>query len=83
MIHIAILSKTHKDFNKFINSLPGYIKCTNIEFYNIINLYNINDVNIDYYIKLDTKPTNNKMILNYMKENNIKEITIKKLIDVF
>jgi len=85
MVQIAVLSKTHKDFNRFIESLPGYIKCSDIEFINIIRYEVLDNIShIDYYMKLETKPTNNTYIKEYLEKNNIPEIeNIKKLTEVF
>ena len=84
MNKVAVLTKTHKDFHEFVEHLPGYIKCTNIEFINIIKYGSTLLGNeIDFYLKTDTKPTNNKLILSYMEEHNINEINVKKLTDIF
>ena len=84
MIKIAILTKTHKDFHEFIVHLPGYIKCAKIEFVNVTKYKSsLENENIEYYIKTDTKPTNNKLIIAFMEDHYINEITIKKLTDIF
>jgi hypothetical protein len=84
MVHVAVLSKNRKDCKAFVEGLPNYIKFTDVVFHSVIRYYDLKRIyNVNFYIKLDTKPYEYKIIKEHILKNNIKKVKIQNITEIF